>query len=75
MNIFLVNLVVVDIMMVVFVVFGYVVFCNSRYCSYFMFKYCWLMVGLKDVVFVGIVLNLVVILFDRFFVVLWFLCY
>lgn len=74
MNIFLVNLVVVDLMMVVFVIFGYVVFCNG--CNkYVLLKYCWILVGIKDVVFGSMVFNLVVILFDRFFVVLWFLYY
>ena len=68
MNIFLVSLAVADIMMAVFVVPGYAVFCNG--CKYALSKYCWWMAGLKDVACGGTVFNLLAISFDRFIAVL-----
>ena len=68
MNIFLVSLAVADIMMAVFVVPGYAVFCNG--CKYVLSKHCWFMAGLKDIAFGGTVLNLAAISFDRFLAVL-----
>ncbi|XP_078347866.1 histamine H2 receptor-like [Oculina patagonica] len=68
MNIFLVSLAVADIMMAVFVVPGYAVFCNG--CKYDLSKHCWLMAGLKDIAFGGTVFNLAAISFDRFLAVL-----
>lgn len=68
MNIFLVSLAVADIMMAVFVVPGYAVFCNG--CKYVLSKHCWFMAGLKDIAFGGTVFNLAAISFDRFLAML-----
>lgn len=68
MNIFLVSLAVADMMMALFVVPGYAVFCNG--CEYALSKYCWIMAGIKDIAFGGTVFNLAAISFDRFLAVL-----
>lgn len=68
MNVFLLSLAVADIMMAVFVVPGYAIFCNG--CKYALSKHCWLMAGVKDIAFGGTVFNLAAISFDRFLAVL-----
>lgn len=73
-NIFLVNLAVADLMMAVFVIPGYAVFCNG--CNkYALSKHCWILAGIKDVAFGSTVFNLAAISFDRFLAVLWPLHY
>lgn len=73
-NIFLVNLAVADLMMAVFVIPGYAVFCNG--CNkYALSKHCWILAGIKDVAFGSTVFNLAAVSFDRFLAVLWPLHY
>lgn len=68
MNIYFISLVVVDILMGFLVVFGFVVFCSG--CIYKWSEYCWLFGGVRDIVFLVIVLNFLVIIYDRYLVVL-----
>lgn len=65
-NIFLVSLAVADLMMAVFVIPGYAVFCNG--CN-------WVLAGIKDVAYGSTVFNLAAISFDRLLAVLWPLHY
>lgn len=73
MNIYLFSLCVVDILMVVLVVLGFVVFCSG--CIYKWSEYCWFFGGVRDIVFFVIVFNVLVIIYDRYMVVLRLLYY
>ena len=74
MNIFLVSLAVADLMIAVFVIPGYAVFCIGC-AKYALSKWCWILTGIKDVVFGSTVFNLAAISFDRLLAVLRLLHY
>lgn len=69
MNILLVSLATWDILMSVFVVPFYAVFCGLG-CEKALKSYCWLMRGAKDCVKIGTTLNLYAITYDRYVAVL-----
>lgn len=63
MNVFLASLAIADILMMVGVAPGYAVFCYNGWKST---NFCWILVGVKDYVFIATNLNMLAICYDRY---------
>ena len=68
MNVFLVSLAFWDVLMAIFVVPFYAVFC-SRGCEYSLTHYCWLFRKAKDCVLMATTFNICAITYDRYLAV------
>lgn len=68
MNVFLVSLAFWDVLMAMFVVPFYAVFC-SRGCEYSLTQYCWLFRKAKDCVLMATTFNICAITYDRYLAV------
>lgn len=68
MNVFLVSLAFWDVLMAIFVVPFYAVFC-SRGCAYSLTQYCWLFRKAKDCVLMATTFNICAITYDRYLAV------
>lgn len=69
MNVFLVSLACWDLLMSIFVVPFYAVYC-SRGCKYSLVKYCWLFRKAKDYVLIATTFNICAITYDRYLAVI-----
>lgn len=63
MNVFLASLAIADILMMVSVAPGYAVFCYNGWKTT---SFCWILVGVKDYVFIATNLNMLAICYDRY---------
>lgn len=68
MNVFLVSLAFWDVLMAIFVVPFYAIFC-SRGCEYSLTRYCWLFRKAKDCVLIATTFNICAITYDRYLAV------
>ena len=69
MNIFLVSLACWDVLMAIFVVPFYAVYCSRASCEYSLTQYCWLFRIAKDWVLLATTLNIGAITYDRYLAV------
>ena len=74
MNQFLASLAVTDVIMGACISPGYSLFCLGCL-EYSLSKYCWLLVGTKDIAFISSIYNLLAISYDRCVAVYWPLRY